>query len=186
MLILILSDVEVTELLHSLVDDTETIQDDYCSDASSQSSAIKICRLLKGEYVHILESILIKLLCSKRSQIWETYSAHDFYDNVMASCHSIYNSMTTHEIDLVISTISEYAVSGCPLEISSKATKIVKANKLGMCLGHSDIVKPKIKRKSTMRLMDMASAVIRQDVPVDVLRACSSGIPCYMGFSNST
>ena len=79
--------------------------------------------------------------------------------------------MTTHEIDLVISTISENAVSGCPLEISSKATKIVKANKLGMCLGHSDIVKPKIRRKSTMRLMDMASAVIRQDVPVDVLRA---------------
>ena len=160
-----ISDVEVTELLHSLVDDTDTTQDDYSRDGSSQSSAIKIGQILKGEYVHLLESILIKLLCSKRSPLWETYSAHEFYDNVLASCHSIYNSMTTHEIDLVISTISEYAVSGCPLEISSKATKIVKANKLGMCLGHSVIVKPKISRKSTMRLMDMASAVIRQDVP---------------------
>ena len=161
-------------LRSDVVDESERTPDISTQDQDQQTvvlvSAKDIKSVLLGSHKHILEEILITLLCSERQHKWNSVTCLEFYDIALSSTHSIHESMTNHDLDIVINVLRKWECKEFPLGIKLNEQKLRKANQLGFILGHTDLIQPKKRTPKMKSLLDLSLDCAKTFVPTAVLR----------------
>ena len=133
-------------------------------------SAETIQYVLLSSHKHILEEILITLLCSPSQNRWNSVTCSEFYDIALSSTHAIHERLTTHDLDIVINVLRKWESKDCPVGIKLNEQKLRKANQLGFILGHTDLIEPKKRTPKMKTLVDLSLDCAKVLVPTAVLR----------------
>ena len=173
-------DEEILNIRSDIVDESDHSPDwppDISPDDTSEcESSTEIRNVLLGSHKSVLEDILITLLSSESHHKWSNYDCVEFYDFALSSTAALYNAMTNHDLDIVITVLHKWECCQCPLRIKLNGpwSKLQKVNQMGFILGHMDSIIPKRALPKMKSLQELATDELKRSVPVEVLRVAAA------------
>ena len=171
-------DEEILNIRSNIVDESDHSPDwppDISPDDTSECvSSTEIRNVLLGSHKSVLEDILIILLSSESHHKWSNYDCVEFYDFALSSTAALYNAMTNHDLDIVITVLRKWECCQCPLGIKLNVSKLQKVNQMGFILGHMDSIIPKRAHLKMKSLQELATDELKRSVPVEVLRVAAA------------